>query len=451
MPCVMHFNVGHFAAITATRDGQYQIKDPTFDTAGSRWMSERALEAESDGYFLVSTGKLPEGWQCIDKQEAESIWGKGFGTAKDTNAKTPDCPQTSPPPPCNDPNKPCGCQGMAQAGFFDMQATSHIFDTPLKYTAPIGPAMDFRVNYNYLENNQPSTFTFSNLGQDWTFNWCSYLTLDGSKNATVRVRGGGCEVYTNTGTVGSPAYATPDLTSQSSLAIVSGIYQRQLPDGSIEVFNDTDGSGRMFMTASYDPHGNCVSIQYDSNFRIATITDAIGRASTVSYASNTFGASGFYNITQITDPFGRSAAFAYDSTYTFLVSITDQIGLVSQFVYDTSSNFITLMTTPYGSTAFYQYTPAQPGVYSPTGLRMTFPDGTSAVVENWVNVALETFYWDREAMSLYPNDPAGSINPVYSGTWHCAVTEWQLEGPSTSIQSPVPNWYQPRLFRLARM
>lgn len=437
VPCVMHWKVDHFAAITDESEGKYRLKDPTFDTAGDRWITKQALEAESDGYFLVPSGTLPTGWQTVGKQEAESVWGKGFANDSDMNAMTPSCPETDPMP---DPD--CG---MADVGFWNMQTTTNVHDTPLTYKPPVGLQMDFRINYNYLENNQPGSFTFTTLGSDWSINWLSYLTLDASKNVTIRVRGGGCEVFKNTGTVPSPAYANPNLTSQSMLKIVGGNYQRQMPDGTIELFNDTDGSGRIFMTQAFDPQGNCVSIQYDSNFRISTVTDAIGQVSAFTYATNTFGNPGYYNVTQISDPFGRTAAFTYDSSYAFLLSTTDQIGLVSKFAYDTASNFITAVTTPYGTTSFYQYTPAKPSIYLPTGLRIGFPDGTSCVVENWKEHILQTYYWDREAMSRYPNDPANSINPKYSSTWHCATTEWQLEAPSTTTQSPVPNWYEPAL------
>lgn len=437
VPSVMHWKVGHFAAITDEADGRYRLKDPTFDTAGNRWLSKKALDAESDGYFLVPAGKLPNGWQAVSQQEAENVWGKGYANDSDMDAMTPDCPRTKPMDQCE--------TGMAQAAFWTMQTTTNISDIPLTYSPPVGPKMDFRVNYNYLENNQPGSFAFTTLGKNWTLNWLSYLTLDASKNATVRVSGGGCEVFTNTGTVGSPAYANPNLTSQSTLAIVGGNYQRRLPDGTIELFNDTDGTGRIFMTQVFDPQGNSISIQYDSNFRISTITDAIGQTSALTYATNSFGSPGYYNLTQISDPFGRTTTFTYDSTYALLLSITDQIGLISTFTYDSGSNFVTAMTTPYGTTSFYSYTPARPSNKLPTGLRISFPDGTSCVVENWKEHILQTYYWDREAMSRYPNDPANSVNPVYSSTWHCAVTEWQLLAPTTTTQSPVPNWYEPAL------
>ncbi len=85
---------------------------------------------------------------------------------------------------------------MAQAFVFSMQSVLNITDTPLGYSPPVGPDMNFRINYNFLEGNQPlSGFTFSNLGYDWSLNWISYLTLDSSLNATISVPGGGYEVY----------------------------------------------------------------------------------------------------------------------------------------------------------------------------------------------------------------------------------------------------------------
>ena len=243
---------------------------------------------------------------------------------------------------------------MAHATAWIMNGTLNIVDTPLSYKPPIGPAIDFRINYNQLESNQPATFTFTNLGPDWTFGWLSYLSLDVHSVATVRLRTGGTEVYALSGAV-----YTNDFLSQALLVNEGGgVYQRQLPDGSVEVYSQADGSGNIFLTEVIDPQGNSALIQYDANLRITSITDAINQVSTVSYVSNTVGNSGFYKVASVSDPFGRSCSFTYDSTNTNLLSITDSIGLVSKFDYDTSSTFITAMTTPYGTTGFYQSTPS---------------------------------------------------------------------------------------------
>jgi RHS repeat-associated protein len=414
VPSVVHYKLNHFAAITEQKNGKYHLQDRTFDEKGNFWLKAAALESELDGYALVPDGPLPSGWQTIDQAEAEKVWGKGLvGSASSTKG-----PADSVCIPCaianyltfdfgvDFKNLLQGPDGMAVANIFSMNSTLKVQDRPVGYTPPIGPAIGFFLNYNHQEGEQPSTYTFSNFGQDWTINWISYLTLDSSNNATVRPRGGGYQVfnYTLPDNIQNPY--VPDLMTQTVLQVVSaGVYQRLLPNGSIEVFNQPDGTGRIFMTQVIDPQGNSAYIQYDSNFRLVSVTDAIGQVSTVSYLSNTSGNPGFYLISQITDPFGRSANFTYDSTDTYLLSSTDTIGVTSQFQYDTSSSFINLLTTPYGSTSFATYTYGDGLGNTCVVFKINYPDGTSAVNRlTYGDTIDQSDYWDRESMALYPLD-----------------------------------------------
>ena len=357
VPSVVHWKSGHFAAIVSQHQGRYHVLDGTFGEKANAWLSKEAFNNEGDGYYLVPAGSLPAGWSAVSKAEAQNVWGKGDASTKN-GGKTKAQPKINPGPSC-----PSG--GMATAYAWSMQASLNIVDTPLSYRTPIGPLMSFLINYNDLEGNQPSSFAFANVGPNWSLNWVSYLTLDASSNATVSVRGGGYEQYDYTlpDNVSNPY--PPDLNSQAILTVVGdGIYQRQLPDGSIEVFNQPDSTGRIFMTQVIDPQGNATSITYDANFRITAITDPLGQVSTPTYVSNTSGSQSFYTVASIADPFGRSCSFNYQIPYSGaplqLLSSTDVIGLISQFVYDTDtllgdSSFITQMTTPYGTTFFNQY------------------------------------------------------------------------------------------------
>jgi RHS repeat-associated protein len=423
VPSIVHFTVGHFAAITAFKNGKYQLKDPTFGTASMSWLSPAALEKETDGFFLIPPGPLPPGWQPITRAEAESVWGKGDAQGCDDPAKTPCAPTECPKKKCP----------LAQASVFTMQATPTIFDTPISYEPPIGPAMDFTVNFNYMETDQPGTFTFTNLSPNWSFNWTSYLTLDASQNASVRVRGGGVEIYRYElpDNVNNP-YPPNTLSHAILTALSDGTYQRQLPDGSTELFNKPDGTGRIFMTSVSDPQGNSATITYDANFRVTSITDAIGQQTTLAYASTNVANPGYYQIASISGPSTFSpqpvASFVYDSTNSYLVSITDVIGLKSEFNCDAGTSFISALTTPYGTTSFTQYTPF--GNQLARGLKMQFPDGSSQVLENWQGEYKLTYFWDREATMLYPMDPG---KRDYS---HCKMTKF-LWDPNGSIESPV--------------
>jgi len=422
-PSVMHWSVDHFAAIVGQDNGFYHVKDPTFDSDGQLWVTAKALEQETDGYFLVPTNKpLPPGWSPVSDEEAKTVFGKGNASGRSGNDTTPDAPENDPPS--------CGT-GMASANAYSMLASLHIKDTPMAYSPPIGPEINYRFDYAHRQTNQPGSFSFTNLGQNWNFNWLSYLTVDPSTSAaSVRVRQGGTEVYALSGGV-----YTPNFLSQALLVNMGGgVYERRMKDGSVEVYNqpDTSSPARIFLTQVQDPQGNTVFVQYDVNFRISTVTDAIGQVSTISYISNTVGNVGFYKIASITDPFARTCSFAYDSTTTNLLSITDVISLKSSFQYDTTSSFISQLTTPYGTTRFYDYVPGI-DVYPAVGLRFTYPDGTSSVIENWIDERKSTYYWDRHALAMYPNDP---VNQIYT---HCELMKWTFD-TNTGLEASSTQW-----------
>ena len=196
---------------------------------------------------------------------------------------------------------------MPVASVFLMLASLHIQDTPLVYKTPVGPQLNMTLGYNYEENNQPANLTFSNFGNDWVFQYMSYLTVDTSGNVTIALRGGGTEVYNYSTFDDVSNVFAPDIDSQAQLYLTSaGTYERRMPDGSKDVYSQPDGTGRIFLKQIYDPQGNSQILGYDSNFRLSYVQDQIGQETTFSYLSNTAGSAGFYKIQTITDPFGRA-------------------------------------------------------------------------------------------------------------------------------------------------
>jgi len=72
IPAVMHWRVGHFAAIVGEAGDRLHVKDPTFGT--DLWITRRALDAEASGYFLVpreAAAGMP--WREIGLAEAETL------------------------------------------------------------------------------------------------------------------------------------------------------------------------------------------------------------------------------------------------------------------------------------------------------------------------------------------------------------------------------------------
>ncbi|MCW5824878.1 MAG: LysM peptidoglycan-binding domain-containing protein [Cyanobacteria bacterium TGS_CYA1] len=104
----------------------------------------------------------------------------------------------------------------------------------------------------------------------------------------------------------------------------------------------------------------------------------------------------------------------------------------SKFTYDLTSTFINSLTTPYGTTSFSQYTKSN-ATDIWRGLKFNFPDGTSSLIENWLRHETKSYFWSRQQLGLYPNDPA---NLVYT---HCEISKCMVS-PLTFIEMPVIAW-----------
>ncbi len=353
VPSVVHWKLGHYGALLKESNGRYLLQDPTFGkTFGDQiWISRNVIDSEASGYFLVPKEKLPEmGWQLVSREEGGRIWGRGQTTGNDPNETQPCSTKTS-----GDQGGCSTCSGMPRYSIHTMLVSLNIVDTPVRYTPPLGPAVNFTVTYNELDANQPAVFTFSNLGPKWTYDWLAYITdfpSDPSTNVTLYLRGGGELIYNSFDS--STQSFTNELRSGAKLYRVStNSYERRFSDGSKEVYSQPDCTGggcgtsrHVFLTQIVDPTGtNAVTLIYDpTTLRLTYVVDAIGQTNTLSYSTNDT-----YQITQVTDPFGRSASFQYDSGGR-LNQITDEIGMSSQFNYQ--GDVIDYMTTPYGTTTF---------------------------------------------------------------------------------------------------
>jgi RHS repeat-associated protein len=267
------------------------------------------------------------------------------------------------------------------------------------------------------------------------------------------VAGGGTVSYSGYNTT-THAF-TPETRDASVLVRTSAtpiVYQRQLADGSVELYTQSDGAAtfprRIFLTKIIDPAGNAVTLNYDNRLRLTSFIDATGRSTTFSY-----GLSGQpLLLTAITDPFRRSAALAYDSMGR-LSSITDVLGLTSSFTYDASS-LVKSKTTPYGTTSFayggadaqrfiqatdplghterVEYLQAAPGVpfSDPPN---TVPQGILAPFNCFI-YGRNTFYWDKHAYQVAP----GNYTMARIKHWTHLVTNNNLASePVESIKYPL--------------
>jgi len=433
VPSVVNWKIGHYAALVKEEKGRYLVQDPTF--TDDVWVSKAALDDQASGYFLVPAGVLPRGWLPVGKAEGGHVFGKGITTDKDPDRTKPcDCKV----PPCKSCQKSGGSSPatpMAQYSFHTMLVSLNIIDTPVCYAPPRGPAVAFQVTYNQRDANQPSIFSYSNLGNKWTFGWLAYITDDASNpsaNASYYVAGGGAEQYSGYN-ISSSSY-TIDPDSHATLVRTSGSpiqYERRMPDGSKQIFNASDGGTtprKVFLTSQIDPAGNVVTNIFDSSLRIVAVKDAIGQVTSLSYASTNTSDPRFYMIAKVTDPFGRFATFDYTQNGGVwqLTKITDIIGITSEFTYN--GDFITSLKTPYGTTAFsfgesgttrwleatdplgatehLEYRDAAPGILASETL---VPTPTSDHLNQYLNYR-DSYYWDKKAWHDYP----GNYTKAYS-------------------------------------
>jgi RHS repeat-associated protein len=396
VPAVINWNVHHYAAVIGTLNGAYDVMDPTF--GGARMViTAKAIDAESSGYFLVpaavAAANPNSGWRSVDpaSAEAKAVYGMGAPgweqphNTQPSNKKT-GCPEKS-------PNASVGSvapesKGMCAYNIHAALVSLNLVDGPVGYAPPKGSPVFVNITYNQREAFQPAVFSNFNVSPKWTLNWLTYIS-DNPQNPGIQpirhISGGGAAEFTYD-------YGLPPLNGVNE--VISGAYfklmsytpvryERQLPDGSKEVYATSDGvtSGgynarRIFLTQVIDPAGNIATLNYDATFRLTSVTDAAGRNTTFSYGLTSYP----LLVTQITDPFGRHADLTYDASLR-LATITDVVGITSTFGYD-ANGLVNVLTTPYGTSNFvFGQTSTASTDYK--WLEATDPLGASERVEYW--------------------------------------------------------------------
>lgn len=478
VPSVIHWKVGHFAAIVGKSNGRFHVQDPVFP-GRQIWATQAALDSEASGYFLVSRELASGGgWRTVEGDEAATVWGKGptngtppgIAGPQDPSAHSPGSngfpggggsPLVGSPGGGNSPFEPnppdCG---MCTYDIGESTVSLSLSDTPVGYTPSIGPSPWMRIAYNQREDSQPANATFFNVGPKWTLNWLTYITDDPTNlgaNVSRYIAGGGAYFYAGYQSASGEFTAQNYDGSILVLASQSPVtYRRQLGDGSAEIYAQSDGSAtyprRIFLSQVIDPQGNALMLNYDSQMRLVSLVDATGRQTTLHYE---FGARPFL-ITKVADPFGRAATLTYDSTGR-LTSITDVIGLKSSVTYDANS-LVNSLATPYGTTTF-AYT--APGTNAPPRyVQVTDPLGYNERVE-WIEPApipdsdppntvpssmplvpknqyltyRNSFYWDKNAYALAGCTQSGGCDYTKARNRHFAHDAINTNQKSTTIES----------------
>ena len=190
-------------------------------------------------------------------------------------------------------------------------------------------------------------------------------------------------------------------------------YTLTFSNGASRVFSMSDGSSgtsrRIFLTQNVDPQGNAAQLNYDGEFRITNVVDAIGQTTTLLYTNAQFPLA----VTSVEDPFGRTASLQYNSAG-LLSQITDVLGITSRYTY--TNDFVTELQTPYGITTF-----ATSQTNGNTWLTATDPLGETEMVE-----FNQTYEPDGDPVSTIPHG-MGSLNEylVYRNSFYWDKTAYQ--------------------------
>jgi len=447
IPSVVHWKVGHYAAMVKQEGDRYLLEDPTF--GNTVWATRQALEAETSGYFLLPPGNLPRGWRTVDAKEGASVWGKGVTGGNDGDVYSPDDLQTG----------GCPAFGMPVASIHLMTANLNIKDTPLAYTPPVGPPVRFTFRYNQRDiyategifggyywngfhninvyssvHDMPSREFFISRLTKMTHDWHAYL-IDSPQSPQADVRyvigGGGARTFKGFNT-NSQTFAFQQYDQTLLKRTGPDSYELVWPDGSKKIFSQPDGSvgagRRVYLTQIVDPAGNALTCTYDQDVRLVAVTDTIGQVTTLTYGDGTNLANRL--LTRVTDPFGRFATFDYEKRtigiqqgileiiiispdgttsiehrpetfpheYYVLTNITDMLGLSSQPVVSDIGGEIPRMVTPYGTTSFSTFG-GPPSTNNTRVAEITYPDGSRERVE----------YNQSGNLGIPNSDPAAAV------------------------------------------
>jgi YD repeat-containing protein len=300
-----------------------------------------------------------------------------------------------------------------------------IDDIPVWYEA-VGEAMPFTISYSAQGGGGAS------MGEHWTHNFNARIITDGPYGQYLEYGNGWKYYFASDGEGGylSPVGIYDGMSAWGTGIQVTirskkrccgrrgggggggggGRLWRSLPPDLSDIYFDQVG----LLTEIEDPDGLTWTLTYNAADRLTTITDPLGRDTTLSYTNGL--------LTQVTVPGGLYATFQYDThDPKRLWKITDAAGDTYTFGY--SGTRVTSITGPSGKQVWYTYgTFNNKTVVTAAGITdvsestetYTYTEKTTSG-QLWVDVTEEKDSLDRVTRYIYEFD-TDDTDGAYYGT-----------------------------------
>ena len=343
LPAIVHINAraqgdsGHYWILDKVGSDELEFFDPQ---AGRRFVqSYKEFGAQWDGIALVlrSRGITTGVGQMLTQAEQETFYGGCCGVPPPEDDLGEDDEDEDEDEEEEEEEDPCA-EGAPTWSVNVLTMNLYMADIPLWYENPVGPGVRISISYN----SQSAIAYHQPFGNKWQFNYGSYLVVDTGGQVTVFMPDGRRDVYSPNGAGG---YSSELGKFNTLTKIAENHFVLKLQDDSSYEYDIPAGTTSLqpFLVKLKDRYGQALTFGYDSEVRFSTITDALGRVTTISYTNGM--------ATTVTDPFGRSARFEYDANEN-LTKITDMGGYWTSLTYD-ENVYLTSVSNSRGSYRFY--------------------------------------------------------------------------------------------------
>ncbi|ODS23863.1 hypothetical protein AB835_06435, partial [Candidatus Endobugula sertula] len=333
-----------------------------------------SFDHDLEEFVAIGLGVVSKDGRTITSKPGSGVIKAGWHLAATNPSETGNVGNQSDNPKEADPVEPengCESQGCPVWSVNKKTLNIQVMDTPLWYDSPIGPDVLIKLTYNtkaIAHNNRRASdpvvkalIENSELfGNRWNFAYNSgvYQPTANSNQFTVWYPSGQTETFINN----SGTYTAERADVYDVLELVSTDHFRLTKlNGEVMDYQQPVNGNRWLMTRYTDIHQESLSFTYHADGTMATLTDAIDRTTTFAYT--TVGTKkvddgnggtttvDIRRVNQITDPFGRTALFAYDTALN-LTEITDMGNFKSTLSYDSTLNIASITRPQFGTWQF---------------------------------------------------------------------------------------------------